>query len=122
MGYLRFRFLCIRQRVSLAFRGPIQLDLFVPREEGYELKVIVTNKRVKAKKILMFHNGRADQEGLFGELKSQAQMDYIPVRRWGGNQLYTMAAIMAHNLTREIKMVARSTTRNHRKEISSLGL
>jgi hypothetical protein len=103
----RFRFLGIRQRVSLAFRGPIQLDLFVPREEGYEFKVIVTNKRVKAKKVLMFHNGRADQEGLFGELKSQTQMDYIPVRRWGGNQLYTMAAIMAHNLTRELQMVAR---------------
>jgi hypothetical protein len=102
----RFRFLFIRQRVSLAYRGPIQLDLFIPREEGYEFKVIVTNKQVKAKKVLMFHHGRADQEGLFGELKSQAQMDYIPVRRWGGNQLYTMAAVMAHNLTREIQMVA----------------
>ena len=103
----RFRFLFIRQRVSIAYRGPIQLDLFVPREEGYEFKVMVTNKRVKAKKVLMFHNGRADQEGTFGELKSQAQMDYIPVRRWGGNQFYTMAAIMAHNLTRELQMVAR---------------
>jgi hypothetical protein len=30
-------------------------------------------------------------------------MDYIPVRRWAGNQLYTLAAIMAHNLTREIR-------------------
>ena len=116
----RFRFLCIRQRVSLAFRGPIQLDLFVPREEGYEFKVIVTNKRVKAKKILMFHNGRADQEGLFGELKSQAQMDYIPVRRWGGNQLYTMAAIMAHNLTREIQMVARSREKGTTEKRSPL--
>ncbi len=55
----------------------------------------------------MFHNGRADQEGLFGELKSQAQMDYIPVRRLGGNQFYNLAAILAHNLTRELQMVAR---------------
>jgi len=55
--------------------------------------------------------GRADQEGIFGELKSQAQMDYIPVRRWGGNQLYTMASIMAHNLTRELQMVARPKER-----------
>lgn len=107
----RFRFLCLRQRVSLAVRGPIQLDLFIPREEGYEFKVIVTNKRIKAKKVLMFHNGRADQEGTFGELKSQTQMDYIPVRRWGGNQLYTMAAIMAHNLTRELQMGARPRER-----------
>lgn len=103
----RFRFLFIRQRVALAYRGPIQLDMFLPHEEGYEFKVIVSNKRIKAKKVLMFHNGRADQEGTFGELKSQAQMDYIPVRRWGGNQFYTMAAIMAHNLTRELQMAAR---------------
>ncbi len=103
----RFRFLLIRQRVPLINRGPIQLDLFVPHEEGYDFKVIVTNKQIKAKKVLMFHNGRADQEGLFGELKSQAQMDYIPVRRLGGNQFYNLAAILAHNLTRELQMVAR---------------
>jgi hypothetical protein len=102
----RFRFLLIRQRVPLVFRGPIQLDLFIPHEEGYEFKAIVTNKRIKAKKVLMFHNGRADQEGVFGELKSQSQMDYIPVRRLGGNQFYSMASILAHNLTREIQMVA----------------
>ena len=102
----RFRFLLIRQRVPLVLRGPIQLDLFIPHEEGYAFKAIVTNKRIKAKKVLMFHNGRADQEGLFGELKSQSQMDYIPVRRLGGNQFYTMASILAHNLTREIQMVA----------------
>lgn len=103
----RFRFLLIRQRVSLINRGPVQLDLFQPHQEGYDFKVIVTNKPIKAKKVLMFHNGRADQEGVFGELKSQAQMDYIPVRRLGGNQFYNLAAILAHNLTREIQMVAR---------------
>jgi hypothetical protein len=57
------------------------MDLFQPQEKRYDFKVIVTNKRIKAKKVLMFHNGRADQEGLFGELKSQTHMDYIPVRR-----------------------------------------
>jgi hypothetical protein len=116
----RFRFLLIRQRVPLVFRGPIQLDLFLPQEEGYEFKAIVTNKRIKAKKVLMFHNGRADQEGIFGELKSQTQMDYIPVRRWGGNQLYTLAAIMAHNLTREIQMAARPKDRGTTEKRSPL--
>jgi hypothetical protein len=70
----RFRFLLIRQRVPLVFRGPLQLDLFIPHEEGYEFKAIVTNKWIKANKVLMFHNGRADQEGIFGELKCQSQM------------------------------------------------
>jgi Transposase DDE domain group 1 len=116
----RFRFLLIRQRVPLVFRGPIQLDLFVPHEEGYAFKVIVTNKQIKAKKVLMFHNGRADQEGLFGELKSQAQMDYIPVRRQGGNQFYNLAAILAHNLTREIQMMARPRDRGTTEKRSAL--
>jgi len=31
-------------------------------------------------------------------------MDYIAVRRLSGNQLYLMAAILAHNLTRELQM------------------
>jgi hypothetical protein len=116
----RFRFLLIRQRVPLVFRGPIQLDLFVPHQEGYEFKAIVTNKRIKAKKVLMFHNGRADQEGLFGELKSQAQMDYIPVRRMGGNQFYSLASILAHNITREIQMVARLKVRGTTEKRSPL--
>ena len=59
----------------------------------------------------MFHNGRADQEGLFGELKYQARNGLHPGASLGGNQLYTMAAIMAHNLTREIQMVARQKER-----------
>lgn len=116
----RFRFLLIRQRVSLINRSPIQLDLFQPHQEGYDFKVIVTNKQIKAKKVLMFHNGRADQEGVFGELKSQAQMDYIPVRRLGGNQFYNLAAILAHNLTREIQMVAHLRDRGTTEKRSTL--
>ncbi len=116
----RFRFLLIRQRVHQIFRGPIQLDLFVPHEEGFDFKVIVTNKPTKAKKVLMFHHGRAEQEGLFGELKSQSQMDYIPVRRLNGNQFYSLAAILAHNLTREIQMVARLRDRGTTEKRSAL--
>ena len=51
------------------------MELFVPHEEGYEFKVIVTNKPSKAKAILLFHNGRASQENMFSELKDQCQMD-----------------------------------------------
>jgi hypothetical protein len=65
--------------------------------------VIVTNKKTTAKKVLMYHNGHATQESIFGELKSQSQLDYIAVRRLYGNQMYMMAAIMAHNLNRELR-------------------
>ena len=72
-----YRFLFIRQRCAAIRKEPIQLDLFIPYEYGYEFKVIVTNKWASGKKTLMYHNGRAAQESVFGELKSQSQMDYI---------------------------------------------
>lgn len=101
----KFRFLFIRQYRQEMQKGMIQLDFFVPYEYGYEYKVVVTNKVVSAKKILAFHQGRGQQENVFGELKSQGQLDYIPVRRLYGNQMYMMASILAHHLNRELQMV-----------------
>jgi len=89
----------------------VQLGLFVPHEEGYEFRVIVTNKRGKAKSILLFHNGRASQENLFSELKSQCNLDYVPTRRLSGNQLYFLSAVFAHNMYRELQMTTRRTDR-----------
>jgi hypothetical protein len=100
----RYRFLFIRQKSKIINKEPIQLDLFVPHEYGYEFKVIITNKGASAKKVLLYHNGRGSQESVFGELKSQSQLEYVPVRYLYGNQLYMIAAIMAHNLNRELQM------------------
>ena len=108
----RYRFIFIRTRAKKQRKGPVQLDLFVPYEYGYEFKVIVTNKTTHIKKVLAFHNGRGAQEGIFAELKSQAQMDYVPTRTLAGNQIYSMAAILAHNLTRELHMQAQPKARN----------
>ena len=82
----------------------MQLDLFIPYEYGYEFKVVMTNKTVGARKVLAFHNGRGAQEGLFAELKSQIQMDYVPTNRQAGNRVFLMAAVLAHNLNRELQM------------------
>lgn len=82
------RFIFIRHKAKVLYKEPIQLDMFIPHEYGCEFKVIITNKQISAKKVLMYHNGRAAQEGIFGELKSQGQMDYIAVRRLHGNQMY----------------------------------
>ena len=88
------------------------MDLFIPYEYGYEFKVIVTNKWTSGKKTLMYHNGGAAQESVFGELKSQSQMDYIAVRGLLGNQLYMLAAVLSHNLNRELQMETRAPDRN----------
>jgi hypothetical protein len=102
----RYRFVFLRHKVQQQQRQPIQLDLFIPHEWGYDFKVILTNKRTRMNKVVAFHNGRGAQENLFGELKSQCQMDYVPVRSLAGNQIYLLCAILAHNLARELQMVA----------------
>ena len=107
----RYRFLFLRHRVRKQSKDPVQLELFAPHEAGYEFKVIVTNKRGKAKAILLFHNGRAGQENIFSELKSQCNMDYVPTRRLSGNQLYFLSAVFAHNLYRELQMMTRDADR-----------
>lgn len=98
------RFLFLRQRVTLQRKEPLQLDLFAPRDHGYQYTVMVTNKTVGASKVMRFHHGRGAQEGIFADAKTSAQLDYLPVRSLHGNQLYTLAAMIAHNLGREIQM------------------
>jgi hypothetical protein len=107
----RHRFVCIRQCNREQYKGPVQLNLFIPYEYGYDFKVIITNKSLSAKKVLKYHNGRGAQEGLFAELKSQIQMDYVPTRNQAGNQVYMISAIIAHNLNREMQMQCVATAR-----------
>jgi hypothetical protein len=108
----RYRFVFLRHKVQRQQKEPIQLDLFIPHQWGYDFTVILTNKRTRMKKVLAFHHGRGAQENLFGELKSQCQMDYIPVRTLAGNQTYLLCAILAHNLARELQMIADSPQRH----------
>ncbi len=105
------RFLFIRTRVKLQHKDPIQLDLFVPHDYGYEFKVILTNKPLGARKVLVFHNGRGSQEGIFAELKSDNALGYVPTRTWVGNQIYLLSVLLAHNLGRELQMIAHPPAR-----------
>jgi hypothetical protein len=84
----------------------------VPYEYGHDFKVIVSNKDLGAKSLLAFHNGRGTQEGLFAELKSQTQLEYVPTRRLVGNQIYVLSAMIAHNLNRELQMIANQRDRH----------
>jgi hypothetical protein len=112
----RFRFLFIRTRAKKQHKGPVQLDLFVPHEYGYEFKVIVTNKSVGCRSVVRYHEGRGAQEGVFAELKSHCHLDYVPVRTLCGNQTYLLAGLFAYNIARELQMQtaepARATTRS----------
>ena len=46
------------------------------------------------------------RSALKGMLK--ALLNVIPTRRLAGNQVFTLCAMMTHNLSREIQMIARS--------------
>lgn len=116
----RYRFLFIRRQVNIKRRTPLQLDLFEPRDQGYEYKVIVTNKRLRPGTVVAFHEGRGAQEAVFGELKSQCQMDHVPVTTRVGNQLFMGAAILVHNLTRQLQMQADRPVRKTTAKRSAL--
>jgi hypothetical protein len=101
------RCIIYRRRIHKPIQGPIQLDLFVPIERDWEYKMVMTNKAVSAKAVLLYHKGRGSQEGIFAELKSQGSLDYIPTRREIGNRVYMLSCVIAHTLGREIQMQAR---------------
>ena len=115
-----FRFLFIRQQVKVQNKKQVQFELFVPQQYGYDFKVVVTNKTVSSKKLLKFHNGRGSRENIFGELKTQNQMDYIPVRTLHGNQLYLCSTMLAHNLMRGLQMETRKPNRRTTEKRSPL--
>lgn len=105
------RFVMVRRRDKIQFKQPVQLDFFIPYEYGYTFKAIVTNKKLSARRLISYHDGRGSQEAIFAELKSQLHMDYVPTRRWHGNQTYLLSAVMAHNLMRDLQMLAWAPSR-----------
>ncbi len=107
-----FRVLAIRRKTPTPRKGPMQLDLFEPRDYEFDFRVILTNKVTDdAAAVMDFHHGRGTQEGVIGEAKSSAQMDYVPSRKLAVNQTFTVSAMLAHNLGREIQMIADARTR-----------
>lgn len=100
-----FRFIFVRTVNKIQIKEPIQLDMFYPCEYEYAYKVIVTNKNSSANNVIAYHNGRGSQEGIFAELKSQIQMDYIPFKRLLPNKFFMLSSVLAHNVTNEMQMI-----------------
>jgi hypothetical protein len=101
-----FRFIFTRRKTKKQHKGPLQLHLFEPRDFNYDYKVIVTNKTESAKTVILFHNGRGSQEAIFGDAKNDAALGVIPTKRLTGNQIFTLCTMMAHNLSRELQILA----------------
>jgi len=106
----KYRFIFVRRKNKKQRKGPIQLHLFEPRDTIYDYKVIVTNKIESAKSVVLFHNGRGSQEGIFADAKNDAGLNVIPTRGLAGNQIFTLCSIMAHNLSKEVQMISTSSS------------
>ena len=102
----RYRFIFTRKKTKRQHKGMLQLDLFEPRDFVFDYKVIVTNKSESAKSVVLFHNGRGSQEAVFGDAKTDAALDVVATKRLAGNQIFTLCSMMAHNLSRELQMLA----------------
>ena len=98
----RFVVVCMEKEVPQ--KGPLQLDLFEPVDREYQYKVIVTNKDVGLKAVTSFHDGRGQQENMFGQMSSHCHTQHVPVRHRRGNEAYLIAGCMAHNLLHELQM------------------
>jgi hypothetical protein len=107
----RYRFVFLRTVHRRRSKQPVQLDLFEPVDTEFRYTVVVTNKTINAAAVARFHHGRGTQEGVFAELKSQGQLDYIPTRTLAGNQIYLLAAVLAYNLNRELQMTVETPDR-----------
>ena len=117
---VRHRFVFVRQLAKVQYKQAVQLDLFIPFEYDYTFKVLLTNKKLTAAKVVAFHNGRGSQEGIFAELKSQNALGYVPTRTWRGNQVYLLSAVLAHNLSRELQMITRAPSRTTQQKRPAL--
>lgn len=90
----------------------MEFDLFVLTIDGYQFTVVITNKTIGARYVARFHHGRGAQEGILAEMKSQGQRDDIPTRTRASNQLYMIAAILAHNLNRQLEVTVKPCQRS----------
>jgi hypothetical protein len=50
------------------------------------------------------HHPAAARRGIFGELKSDNALGYVPTRTWVGNQIYLLSVLLAHNLGRKLQI------------------
>jgi len=115
-----YRVLFVRQLKAARQKGPLQLDLFEPKDFEYDYRVIATNKTESAKNVILFHHGRGSQEKILGEAKQHVALDLVPTRRRIGNQLYTLAGMLAYNLSRELQMVANPPAHGTRRKRPTL--
>lgn len=113
-SHQEIRLVALRRRQQVRRKGPLQLDLFEPRDFEYTYSVVATNDTGCPRRVVARHHGRGAQEGLLGELKNQLHADVTAFKRQAANAGSMWASIFAHNLLRRIQMETTPPARDSR--------
>jgi len=81
-----------------------QYDLFSPDDGVYEYSVLVSNKKVRAKTLWEFYNGRCGIEGHLAELKQECAFGSVPTNHYGANSAFQQISVLAYNLIRNFQI------------------
>ena len=95
-------------------------DEIITLLEELNTQYIITNKKGRARNIVSFHEGRGSEEKTFGETKSQLNMDYTPFRKRVSNEIFLLCSILAHNLSRELRMESKEPERKTTRQRQTL--
>lgn len=82
----------------------VQLELL--EDTKYKYRVFVTNLTRKAHKVIKEYDKRADCENLIGEAKQEG-LGAIPSSKFANNSAYFQIVMLAYNIWRSFKMLAR---------------
>jgi hypothetical protein len=114
LGHKKVRLIAVRRTQPARRKGPLQLDLFEPRDYEYTYSMVATNGQGSAQRLVQGHAGRGTQEGLLGELKNHLHADAVVFKTQNANAGSMWSSIFAHNLLRRIQMELSEPVRHPR--------
>ena len=106
------RIVLYRRNVAHKTRKNFQLDLFDPADGHYEYSAIVSNKRVSARTLWHFYNGRGCHEKAYAELRGGFAFHCVPSMREPANAAWQALSVLAFNLSRAFQADTLAPVRN----------
>jgi hypothetical protein len=107
----RFVVMRIPKELKQPSNQPQQCVLF--EDDKYTLRIFCTNLAGKAHEVIAEYDKRADVENLVGEAKREG-LDMIPSAKFKNNYAFFQIVMLAYNIWRYMKMIARKSISGHR--------
>ena len=111
----RFVVMRIPKELQRLSNQPQQCVLF--EDDKYTQRIFCTNLPGKAHKIIAEYDKRADVENLVGEAKREG-LDMIPSAKFKNNYAFFQIVMLAYNIWRYMKMIARKSISSDHPKIN----